>query len=156
MVEYRLFLLTLITALVAASAAWLITADAIGNGYERTPFYAALSSGATFALLWYWLIERHRRFTVARGVVTGALVGLLSHPLFWYLFLLDSWLRYQLYGQPISSLGEPPMNPLDALAAALIYTLWSWFLVGWITAVVGAVTGGITTGLIARSRGEQR
>jgi hypothetical protein len=106
-------------------------------------FSAVVAAFIIATLLWRVVFARHRRASFYWGVLLGALVGLASHPLAWYLMILF----FYLSGEPASS-GEQTLDPVNGLWASLVYSLFSWLLVGWITALVGAAVGG-TLGYVA-------
>jgi hypothetical protein len=79
--------------------------------------------------------------------VAGALTGLLSHPLAWYLAIV-----YHYANGAQSSLGEPTLNPVEGLGGSLLFSLGSWLLVGWITVPVGALAGWLLTHIVVHNR----
>jgi hypothetical protein len=100
-------------------------------------FTSAVAAFITATLLWSVVFARNRRASFFRGAVVGALVGLVSHPPAWYLMLLFLYVS----GERTSS-GERTLDPVNGLWASLVYSLFSWLLVGWITALIGAAIGG--------------
>ena len=119
-----------------------VAATATGTGYGAFALWAPLAAFFTSALLWRLLVERRRRGVVVRrrwiAALAGAVSGALSHWLCWYLLLLWSNVTYWLAGTPTSSLGEPPVDPITALAAALVFSAWSLAFFGVVTVPAGA------------------
>ncbi len=118
---------------------------AIGEGYGFLPLYAGAAALVTCSVLWWLMVERPGRRSVGAGIAAGALGGLLSHPVCWYFQILGMnigyWvLRSRTFG---SSLGEPPVDPLNGLWGAFALSLWSWLLLGWATIPAGAIIGGV-------------
>lgn len=71
---------------------------------------------------WWRFVAKPNTITLRRGVVVGALSGLVAHPLLWLCIL--------------PSLGFGLILVLPVSALSLIF-------VGWITAAVGAIAGGL-------------
>jgi hypothetical protein len=88
--------------------------------------------------LWYLLLTRRPRPTIKAGVVTGGLIGLLAHPLAWYLSILIGYFSGQT-----DSLGQSTANPLEGIPMALFYGLIGCLFYGWLTALLGALAGGV-------------
>lgn len=127
-------LFALVGLLVGRAVSW----DAIGSGWALFPLYAVLAGFVTAFALWQRLIGARPSVRRRRALVTGALTGLLSHPLCWWLLILGANIDHLLFGT-VSSLGEPPMNPLQGLVGALGYSLFSLYLVGWLTVLAGVL-----------------
>ncbi|MGA2027794.1 MAG: hypothetical protein ABSH17_12115, partial [Syntrophobacteraceae bacterium] len=88
---------------------------AIGEGYRFLPLYAGAAALITCSVLWWLIIEMPCRRSVAAGIVAGALAGLLSHPVCWYLQILAANIGHLVLrpGAYSSSFGEPPVDPLN-------------------------------------------
>lgn len=84
---------------------------------------------------------RRGQYTIARGVVAGALTGVVGHYLAGYVLILTSFISYKITGQPVSSLGEQPVDPLFGLIGAAGLALWGLILFGWLTVPIGALSG---------------
>ena len=117
----------LILALIGVKDEW--------RGLTVTASAAAFIMGA---LLWGLIFTRWRRPTPWKGVGVGALVGIVSHPLAWYLLMV--WF-FVMGGR--SSPGARTPDPLSAIPASLFLSLASIWAVGWITAPVAGLVGGI-------------
>ena len=126
--------------------------DAIGSGYEFFAVYAGAAAFLTPTLLWRLIVARTEAYTILRGALTGAISGVLSHFVTWYLFILSSNVCYWAFGGCKDSLGEGPMNPLEGLAGAAGLSFFSLLFFGWITVPIGAILGG----LLARSQRVKR
>ncbi|MFZ0945269.1 MAG: hypothetical protein WB930_08460 [Syntrophobacteraceae bacterium] len=128
--------------------------QAIGEGYRFFPLYAGVAALITCSVLWWLIIERPCRRGVAAGIVAGALAGLLSHPVCWYLKILAANIGYWVLrtGAYSSSLGEPPVDPLNGLWGAFVLSLWSWLFFGWVTIPSGGIIGGLFARLLKRRR----
>lgn len=81
--------------------------------------------------LWWLLVERPRRWTDRRGVAVGSFVGLLAHPLAWFLyatvgplFLPGGW-------------SEPGV----LVESTMVFAVLSLLFAGGLTLVAGAVCG---------------
>lgn len=68
--------------------------QAIEDGYRFCPLYAGVVALITCSVLWWLIIERPCRRSLAAGIVTGAPGGLLSHPVCWYLQILVANIGY--------------------------------------------------------------
>jgi fumarate reductase subunit D len=84
------------------------------------------------------------RPTFWRGFGLGALVGILSHPLAWFLFSII------LYAS--GALGARNAGPIQALRDILSFSVLSLLLVGWITAPLGGAVGGYLGFLAGQER----
>jgi len=100
--------------------------------------------GVSF-VLWRFFCTPHPKVSGRRGALVGALTGLITHPVAWYLAMV--WM-YMTGAR--SSLGDRTVNPFEGLLASLIYSLGSIVLVGWFTVLAGGFIGWIL-GRIMRS-----
>jgi len=57
------------------------------------------------------------------------------------LLILSANLQHWLFANQYSSLGEPPLNVIEAIPAALVFSFWSLLFFGWITVPAGALIG---------------
>lgn len=119
----------------------LVSLGAEGDGYRWFFVAAALAAFGSGAALWRVLPERSARRRPAWGALAGALAGVVSHYLTWYLGYVGANLCFWLTGGCTSSLGEPPADLLLALSGAAGLTFFSLLIVGWLTAPIGAVLG---------------
>lgn len=148
----RTFALSVLCAACGGLLGYWITRDSAGEVWDRFGWYAAAAAGLTIAPLWWLIVERRRRFGVVRGALVGAVGGFLVHYPCWYLAALGQYVAFRFFGGSPSSTGEPPMDPVEALGGALVFSLWSWLLVGWLTVIVGAVIVGTYAGYFRRLR----
>lgn len=130
----------LLCALVGLAVGGYAIHSATGEGWHLLPICATLASFLTGFGLWSWLIERRAVTRRRAGILTGALTGTLAHYLCWYLLILSANLDYLWFGTT-SSLGEPPMNPVQELGGAAVFSGFSLFLFGWVTIPAGALLG---------------
>lgn len=89
-------------------------------------------------VLWALLAFNPRRVTTLFGAIVGLLVGLLSHPLAWYLAIL-----YYYFTGATDSLGGKTLRPGEGFIASFTFSMISLLLVGWITGPVGAMVGAL-------------
>ena len=120
---------------------WNIAVTATGSGYDSFWAYAAVAAFITASLLWWLVVERRTRFTKLRGALAGALAGLLAHWVCWYLVIGGAWLCNVTTGGCTGSLGDAPMNPLQAIPGAAVLSLWSLVFFGIVTVPFGALAG---------------
>ena len=111
-------------------------AGAEGEGWMVLVVPAGLSAFLVGAGLWRLLVVTRQRIRWWHGTLTGALTGLLAHPVCWYLMIL-----YLYLSDTKSSLGEDTLGPLDGVGGAFAFSFWSLLLFGWLTAPVGAIIG---------------
>lgn len=107
---------------------------------------AALASLLIGLLFWWLFIIGPGQFSRVRGVLVGSLSSLVAHPLTWFLAVvvaphrgMNSFLNLVLT--------QTLMEELQAIPTLSIYSL---VLVGWLTALIGGVVGGILVGVVAR------
>ena len=75
----------------------------------------------------------------------------MAHPLTWYFALL-----YLYFSDERSSLGEATLNPWEGILASLAYSLLSLLFVGWLTAPIGALVGGVLAYVQSRGTPQRR
>jgi hypothetical protein len=102
--------------------------------------------------LWWWAIIKPDRLSIWRGLGVGALGGLLVHPLVLYLLFEEAYLTRQ--SAPLS-LGAPT-NPFLDLISAVLGSVMTILLAGWITAPMGALAGGVIALLQSKSGRQER
>lgn len=132
----------LLAGVCFAVAALLVSTPAVrllGNTDKPHLIFASTASAfITGMLLWKIVFARARKPIRRRGMIVGALVGIVSHPLAWYLaYLWAAYVEGERFG-----LGSPIMVPFKALGISVGLAGISLVLVGWITAPVGAIVGG--------------
>lgn len=103
---------------------------AVGSGWRWMIATSAIAALLVGALAWRLLADR------IRGWIVGAIVGVTAHPVAWWLLIVGQWL-----GGARSSLGERTLGPLEGVVGALVMSLWSLLLAGWLTVPVGAAIG---------------
>jgi hypothetical protein len=141
----------LLCAAVGALTAVLVLASATGAGYEWLLLAAPAAAFVTGKLLWWLLMERPDRSGTARGVLTGAIAGAVAHYPCWLLLIGASSACHAITGGCTDSLGEAPMNPLQALPAAAVYSAVSLVFYGWLTIAAGGLLGGLLATVRRRS-----
>lgn len=109
-----------------------VSAGATGEGYQSFAVFAGASGLLVGTLAWWYLVARRPRATWGRGALVGALVGVVAHPVCWYLFTLWNWFEVTTGRQPESVAG-PPLGPLTGLLAAFPFSAMSLLLIGWLT-----------------------
>ncbi|WP_462322211.1 hypothetical protein [Halochromatium sp.] len=127
-------------ALVGLAVGGYVSWSAIGDGWEFFFVYSSTAAFVTGFGLWRWRVERRQTAGCRAGLFTGALAGLLSHLLCWWLFILGAWLDHSWLTSGASQ-GEPPMNPLQGIIGAIVFSLFSLALFGWLTIPAGALIG---------------
>jgi pimeloyl-ACP methyl ester carboxylesterase len=130
-----------LAALVFALAGALTVFLLVSRALESTGLLiivAALIWGAAGAIGWRLLLQRFSPVSVWRGAIAGLIIGLLVHPVVWYLAILVTFLA----GVPVPILDQR-LNPITGLVQLPWLTLVSWLGTGWITGLVSAIAGGI-------------
>jgi hypothetical protein len=118
-------------ALCAAPYAFTAT----GDGWDRLVPSAAIAAALLGGLAYAILVPPRGKSRVARGLAVGVVAGTLSHPLAWYLTILWSFWQGQ------AGAGERPMGPVEGLIAAIVLSVPSEILAGWMTVSVGVGLG---------------
>ena len=72
----------------------LIFSDAAGAGWGAMALSAGAGAALTQGMLWWWFMERPRRYRIRRGTLVGALSGLLAHYPCWYFVILVQNVSY--------------------------------------------------------------
>lgn len=133
----------LAAGLIGAGLGLYIRSIATGQGYEWFPLYAGLAAFAVTFLAWWLVMVRWGKRGPWAGALAGAASGGLAHYVCWYLQILSANACYLATGGCLSSLGEPPVDPLTGLAGALVLSLASLVFFGWVTVPVGALFGAL-------------
>jgi hypothetical protein len=124
-------------------SAWIVAGNT--GGWEIFVIIAPVAAFLTGFVLWWSLMILRRRVTILFGLIVGALIGILAHPVAWYLAIL-----WMYFSGATSSLGEPTLTPLEGLVSAPIYAVGSLFLVGWLSVPLGLVGGGLVAFIQSR------
>jgi hypothetical protein len=129
------------------ASALVFVHEPVGKGWQMLPYAAGIASLLAAWLTWGLM----RPMTSARrGALTGAVIGLLSHPPAWYLAIL--W--HYLVGAR-SSTGDEPLDPIMGITGSLVFSFWSLLLTGWLTIPVGAVLGVVLAKRLTSPAGER-
>lgn len=136
---------SLVAGLIAAIAGGLVggfvALGATGQGFAVFAMAGPAAGLLAGASIWHWLVTRRGRYGLLRGAMTGVLIVIAGHCLTWYLAMLGSWLCHAFTGGCVDSLGQGPIDPLNALWAAIAIGLLSLIVTGWATLPVGILTG---------------
>lgn len=116
--------------------------DLFGSFYF--PLFFTLAWGAAGATVWWWLLRRSTVMRVLNGAAAGVLAGLLMHPFFWLLFVVLA-----LFTNIEKEALDLNLNVLTAVLFWPISSVISLLVVGWLSALVGGVIGGLI-GLVMR------
>lgn len=129
-------------AAVGLVAGLFVSIIATGEGYRLFPVFAAAAAFFTSAISWYAIAGNQKRsFLLLRGTIAGAVSGLISHPVCWYLQIIALNICYWLFGTCKSSLGEPPVNLVHGIWHSLVLSAFSLLFMGWYTILLGSAIG---------------
>lgn len=106
--------------------------------YKPFPLFAGVTSAVLGPTLWWWIIIKPGRLSVRRGILVGALVGIVAHPVVWY----EAFVSAHFTGQQ-TVISFQVTNPLEDLVTAMFLATFSVIFVGWLTALIGGVFGGV-------------
>jgi len=140
---------------IGALTALLVLANTTGSGYESLLVAAPIAAFVAGKSSWWLLVSRKARTGLPRGVLAGALAGAVGHSICWYMLLVGAFACHVTTGGCTDSLGQPPMNPLHAFAAAAGYSAFSLVFYGWLTVPAGALLGGLLAVARRRAAGVQ-
>ena len=108
---------------------------------------AALVSLLIGPLFWWLFLIRPHQFTLRRGILVGSCGSLVAHPLTWLLAMAVGSLSgiNTVLGHPLRELVPAMKDPnlIGELLVSFFLSIYSLILVGWITALVGGVVGGV-------------
>jgi hypothetical protein len=150
-VWYTLLLVGVVAALVSFVAAILALKSLYPGGawqnwwatippdFTTFPLIASLASALLGPALWWRMIIKPGRLSVRRGIAVGALAGIIAHPIVWYAALALAYLT----GRPTVATTILVTNPLQDLLSAIVLAIFSVLFVGWLTALIGGVVGGV-------------
>jgi hypothetical protein len=122
----------------------ILSGRAAGSDWWSIVVASGVAAVAVSYVLWRVLGSPAKALSTRRGVLAGALTGLLAHPVAWYLAVVWTYLRgHALF--PNSKL----VGPIEGLPVSLVYSFFGLILTGWLTVPAGAIAGW----LLARRRG---
>ncbi len=125
----------LLFGLLGFACATAIFWKAQGGGWEAFPACAGVAALMTGFASWWLIVASPGNHSLGRGLWAGALVGILSHPLAWYLAILVNYLSG---AEPAV---DEAMDPLRGLWGSVVFSIGSWACVGWLTVPLGALAG---------------
>lgn len=136
---------SLVAGLIASIAGGLVggfvALGATGQGFAAFAMAGPVAGLLAGTAIWHWLVTRRGRYGLLRGALAGILIVIAGHCLTWYLAMLGSGICHALTGGCVDSLGQGPVDPLNALWAAIAMGLLSLIVTGWATLPVGILTG---------------
>jgi hypothetical protein len=127
--------------LVAFAAMENVILRSIAMVPEAVPYLVALATFLVGGISWWLVVERPARPTRERGILVGALTGLFTHPLMW--FLIFAYQDPSTYFDPSELLTQQAGS--DLFGGILLFTFFSLLTVGPITVVVGIFGGLVLT-----------
>ena len=95
-------------------------------------FCMPLSVFITSFIMWYIFVERQKKYSEIRGTIVGFFIGLLSHPVLWYIVFIFVDINE----------GGPSLDVYSSqgIIGALFLSIFS--LTGlWYTPIIGAIVG---------------
>lgn len=92
----------------------------------------------TGTVVW-WAMASDEPVSLRRGVIAGAVTGILSHVTFWAAVVVTTAIQ-----------GRPFFGPLENVAAVGVFSLVGILVAGVITAPIGAVAGALVALLQSR------
>ena len=106
-------------------------------------FYVYSGVAAFFvpSLVWLLIVERAKKRSRIRSALAGALGAVFSHYVCWYMILFVRRVSYLLFGSPVLSLNEQPVDLIYAFLGAFGLTFFSLLIFGWITVPAGGAIG---------------
>lgn len=124
---------------VGTLCAYLITSDAIGEGWAALPIYTGVATFLVAFGVWWLHLKWVGPLGISRGALVGAGIGLLAHPVTWCFFGIATWLS-DVLGAPTLQ-GEASVNLADVLWGVMVFSFWSLFLLGLVTISLAAFVG---------------
>jgi hypothetical protein len=137
--------------IVAGLAAFGISAWILAGNTGGWQIFVGISPVAAFLtgfVLWWSLMTLRPRISILFGLLVGALIGILAHPMAWYLAIL-----WMYFSGETGSLGEAPLNPVEGVFYAPVYALPSLLIVGWLSVPLGLIGGGLVAYIQSRFMG---
>lgn len=128
------FLFASCNALVGLIVGVWIAWNATGEGWKIFPLFSTLGAFLVSLLVHYLFtikLEKNLHF-----ILLGSIVVFFSHYMTFYIQFIYANFSNSL-GTFQSSLGEPPAGLLDALWVSLLFSFFSFYLVGWLTFPAG-------------------
>lgn len=119
--------------------AWQNWWATIPPDFTTFPLIASLTSALLGPALWWRMIIKPGRLSVRRGIAVGALIGIIAHPVVWYVALALAYFT----GRSTVAATILVTNPLQDLLSAVVLAMFSVLFVGWLTALIGGVVGGV-------------
>lgn len=141
MAERRVFFAGVVFGATGLAGVMVSFPESLRRGLLVMIPLTVLSAGLVGAGLFRLLVAR--RESTVRAVVAGALVGLLVHPVAWYLGMM--YLYVTEGAQEI-----PKLNPITGLLTAFMLGFFSLLRAGWITVPLGGLAGLLLAWLLRR------
>lgn len=114
---------------------------ATGEGYAWLVLTNPIAGFISGSILWWLFVGLRDRRGFLFPVIAGGLAGSVGHFINWYLLLIGASVCNLISGGCTGTLGESPMNPLQALAGAALYGGISLVFIGWFTIPAGIIIG---------------
>jgi hypothetical protein len=122
-------------------AGTLASREATNKSWELLPLAALVAALLTGAAVWRLLVQRAPGPGRWRPLLAGALTGAAAHYTCWYLLFLSANVCTLFSDACLSSLGERPLDPLNALWGSAVFSAVSLAFFGWLTVPLGALLG---------------
>ncbi len=126
----------LLCASVGALSGLYVSASAIGDGYGIFIVIAPIAAFLSGSLSWWVVMERVHSESLPRAALTGVLATIIGHYLCWYLIFFATFLSHTIT-KTHDAVSGAPLNPIEALSAAGIYSLFSLLFLGPATVTTG-------------------
>jgi hypothetical protein len=124
-----------------------VAPDSLSLNYRWLYVGAALSAGFISPLMWWMLYRRELTAPKGRGIAVGMIVALLCHPFVWASALL---LSQAFGGGNFLWLDKDQVMAYHPLALVGLLSLMSLLYMGWITVIVGGVSGWLLEKLLSK------
>ena len=141
------FLNGLIFGIISALAGFLFVQEPHGDGWESLWISTGTAGFITGYIFSKFLVTKPKKYSNSRLVITGVIIGILSHWMHWYISLIANYIYVEFLGTYMY--GEP-INPLEGLFAAIQLSFISLLFFGW-TAIPLAIGALYLTLLIKRT-----
>jgi hypothetical protein len=138
----QIILVSILSAFVGLGVGFFVSKN--NDEYQFFYIYSGTAAFITSALLWYLFVYTQTNSGSLRGAIVNGFSGLLAHYVCWYLYIAFVSIQYYITGQPVSSLGEPPMGLLHGIWGASVFSFFSLLAFGWVTIPLGAMIGWLT------------
>jgi len=122
------FLNGLTFGIISALAGFLFVNKPHGDGWEFLWITTGTAGFVTGFLICKFLVTNPGNYSSSRLIITGLIIGILSHWIHWYISLVANYINVEFF---VAYMYGEPTNPLEGLLASIQLSFISLLFFGW-------------------------